>query len=78
MATLTSILGAIIALPKIGAYIEEAIQGICAWYLARQTGETLSQIADAAAAAGRATDAESRFKAAELWQKALSRSRTTP
>lgn len=68
-----TILNALIAIPKIAGYVEEAAQEIVLWYVGRQQAATLSAIADAAALASRATTDEERYAAAQAWQTALSR-----
>ena len=75
MATFTLILNVLAAIPKVGELIMQACGNIALWYVQQQNNATLSQIADAAAFAARAKTDEDRFKAAELWQTALSRSR---
>lgn len=75
---ITTILDALIAIPKIAGYVETAVSAIVLWYCQRATNQTLSAIADAAALAAKAsTDAE-RYAAAQAWQKALSSPRVTP
>lgn len=75
--TIGTILSALVALPKIGALIESLISSITLWYIQRQTTQTLSQIADAAALASRAQTDDERYQAAQAWQSALSRSRVS-
>lgn len=70
-----TILKALIALPKIGAMIEKAVQQIVAWYISNQQQETYKLLIDAAALSGRAKTHEDRLKALEVWRTALSRPR---
>lgn len=72
------ILNALVALPKILGYVESFASAVTLWFVNRQKGATLVMIADAASMAARADSDEARFKAADAWQAALSRPRTTP
>lgn len=75
MALVTQILGALIALPKIGALINGWIAEITSWYVNMQNEGTKHAIADAAAMAARAETQDDRVAAAKAWRDALSRSR---
>lgn len=75
LAMIPKILDALISIPKIAGYVELAVSAIVSWYVTKQTTETLSAIADAAAFAARANSDEDRYKAAEMWRAALSRDR---
>lgn len=75
MALVISILNALAAIPSILGYVEKFATAVTEWWVNRQTSETLSQIADAAALASRAQSDEDRYKAAEAWRVALSRDR---
>lgn len=77
MPGIGTILDALIAIPKIAGFVQTTVTAIVAWYVEKQTAATLSAIADAAAFAARAQSDDDRYKAAELWAKALSRPRTT-
>ena len=70
-----AILNALIAIPKIGAYVQWAVQQVVSWYINHQDTATLSAIADAAALSARAQTQEDRINAAKAWQSALSQSR---
>lgn len=73
MATLHLLLDALVALPKVGAYIEALIDAISAWRMARLNRENASAIADATAFALRAETKEDRVEAAGRWQTAFRR-----
>ena len=73
--TIGSILSALAAIPSIISAVEAFASAVTLWYVQRQTNETLSAIADAAALASAATTDAERFAAAAAWQAALSRSR---
>jgi hypothetical protein len=62
---------------QLAAYAEEFAAAVMLWYVQRATSETLAGIADAAAAGARSQTKEERFKAADLWQQALSRKRVS-
>lgn len=72
-----SIFTALADIKAIGDYILQFSAMITVWYCQRQNSETLSQIADAAALAARAETDEERYKAADAWHVALSRSRVS-
>lgn len=76
-AFIYALLNALVAIPKIGDLVTSAVSGAVMWYVSRQNNETLSEIADAAAMAARATTDDERYKAAEAWQKALQRPRVS-
>lgn len=73
----TTILNALIAIPQIAGYVETFASTVVLWYVQRQNNTTLSQIADAAALAGRAQTDADRYAAAQAWQTALTRSRVS-
>ena len=75
--TIGTILSALAALPQILGYVESFASAVTLWFVQRQNNETLSAIADAAALASKATDDASRYAAAQAWQSALSRARST-
>jgi hypothetical protein len=77
VATVLVILNALIAIPKIGALIEQFIAQITAWYVQKQNNATLAQIADACNVSINAKTDEDRYAAAAAWQKALSNARVT-
>lgn len=77
MSLVISILNALIALPKIGSLVEKFCAAVSAWWISRQTSETMKAIADAAAFSARAKTDEDRYKGAELWRSALSRDRVS-
>ena len=77
MSTFIAILNALAAIPALLGFVESFAQAIVLWWVQRQTGQTLSLIADAAALAARASTDEERYASAEAWQKALSRPRVT-
>jgi hypothetical protein len=72
---LTSILEALIAIPKIASIVEQLCAGISAWWLSRQQAQTYQAIIDAAALSARAQNHDDRIKALEAWRAALSRNR---
>lgn len=78
MATVSAILSALAAIPKILGFVESFARAVTLWYVGRAQAQTHAEIADAAAYAARATTDEERYLAAEKWQKALSRPRITP
>lgn len=69
------LLQALIALPKIGAIVEQIVAEVTAWYIAQQRAETYQQIINAAAMSARAKNHDDRLKALEAWRVALSRPR---
>lgn len=73
----TAILNALVALPQIAGYVESFAATIVSWWLQRQTNQTLSMVADAAALAAHAETDEARYAAAQNWQTVLSRPRVT-
>lgn len=75
--TVGSILTALAAIPQILGYIEAFAGAVTLWYVQRQQSQALAAIADAAALAARAKNDDERFQAAEAWQAALSRPRTS-
>lgn len=74
---LLAILNALVAIPKIAGYVEQAAAAITLWYVGRQQAQTLSQIADAAALAAKAETDADRYKAADAWASALKRPRVS-
>lgn len=70
-----TILSALVAIPQIAGYVQAFVSQIILWYVQNSTNQTLSQIADAAALASKATTDEERFAAAEAWRSALNRPR---
>lgn len=72
-----AVLGALAALPKIAAYVEQFAAACALWWISRQKTETLAEIADAAALTARAQTQEDRYAAIEKWREALSRPRVT-
>lgn len=72
-----AILNALVAIPKIAGYVEQAVGQIVLWYVQRANNQTLSAIADASALASRAKSDEERYAAAQKWQEALSRPRVS-
>ena len=77
IALLLSIFKALAAIPAILGYVEDFAAGVALWYCQRQTNETLSQIADAAAFASVAKTDDERYEASEKWHDALGRDRIT-
>jgi hypothetical protein len=77
MATITLILNALVAIPKIAGYVETFAAAIVSWYVNRQTTETLAAIANAADLAATATTQDQRYAAAQAWQTALQRPRVS-
>lgn len=77
MAFIPKLLEALVAIPKIAGLVEKYVGAVVLWYVSRQKSETLGLIADAAAYAARAQTREDRLNAAQKWQNALSRPRTT-
>lgn len=73
-----AILNALAAIPAILGYVESFAAVVTLWYCQRQTNETLTEIADAAALAANAKTDSDKFAAADAWAKALSRPRVTP
>ena len=76
--TIGTILSALIAIPKIGTLVSNAVSAVVLWYCQNATNQTLSAIADAAALAAKAQTDDERYAAAAAWSAALSRSRITP
>lgn len=70
-----TILEALIALPKIGSLVMAICAQISRWWIGKQKTDTLELINEAMIATMRAQTDEDRYKAAEAWQLALSRSR---
>ena len=70
-----TILEALIALPKIGSFIMAICGQISQWWISKQKADTLELLNEAMIATIRAQTDEDRYKAAEAWQLALSRSR---
>lgn len=70
-----TIIEGLIALPKIGIMISSVIAEIVGWWIQRQKKETLALIVDAAAKTAHAETAEERFRAAEMWQSVIQRTR---
>jgi hypothetical protein len=77
-STIMAVLNALAAIPKILGFVESFASAVAIWWCQRQTGNTLSAIADAAALASRAKNDEERMAAAMAWRDALSRPRITP
>jgi PIN domain nuclease of toxin-antitoxin system len=75
MAFVTSLLNALAAIPKIVGYVEQFAAAVTDWYVKRQTAQTLSMIADAAALGARAKTQKDRLDADKAWKAALSRDR---
>lgn len=69
------VLNALVSIPKIAGYVEQAVQAIVMWYVQTSTKETLSAISDVAAVAARAKTDEDRYASALAWKSALSRPR---
>lgn len=74
---ITTILNALIAIPKIAGYVQSAVQTIVLWYVQRQNNQTLQSIADAAALSARAQTDGDRYAAAQAWQTALTKPRVS-
>ena len=72
-----TLLNALIAVPKLASLVESLCAQITAWYVARQTNETLSLIADAAALSANSKTDQDRLNASKAWQIALSRDRVS-
>jgi len=70
-----AILNALVAIPKIAGYVQTFASAVVSWYVSRQTQETLSAIADAAALAANAKTDDEKFAAAQKWQTALAMGR---
>lgn len=70
-----SLFTAIANVKQLAEYADKFASMIMLWYVQSSQSATLSQIADAAAMSARAQTQEDRFKAAEAWQRALSRPR---
>lgn len=77
IAFLLQLFAALASVKALVGYAEEFARGVVAWYVQNATSTTLAEIADAAAMQARAESDEDRYKAAEAWQKALSRPRVT-
>lgn len=75
--SITLILNALVAIPKIASYVESFATGVITWYVQRQNNQTLSMISDAAALAARAQTDGDRYAAAQAWQNALTRPRVS-
>lgn len=75
MTTFLSVLTALANIRIIGGYIEQFAGAISIWWIQRQKRDTLGLIADATAFLAAAEDDDARYKASELWRKALSRPR---
>lgn len=75
MTLLIAVLDALAAIPAIAGYVNQVIQAVIGWYVARQQADALAAIADAAAFAARAQTDEDRYAAAKKWQQALSHPR---
>jgi hypothetical protein len=73
--SVATILEALIAIPGIAAAVYKFVSAVVAWYVQKQTNETLAAIADAAAFAARAQTDADRYQAAQKWRDVLSRSR---
>lgn len=76
MTTVIIILEAIIAIPKIGAMIENWAGLLSMWWLSRQTEKTKEAIYEAAKEGAQAVTKEDRIEALKKWQAALSRPRS--
>jgi hypothetical protein len=72
---MAAFLSGVIALAKVIPLIDSAIRQLFALYVVSYDRETLIEIADAAALSARAESQDERFKAADAWQKALTRVR---
>lgn len=70
---ITTLLGVVIALPKIGEQVKQIVGLVVAWWMSIQDEKTAHAIADAAAFALRAKTQEERYEASERWKAALSR-----
>jgi hypothetical protein len=77
MAFVTALLNALAAIPAIEAEVDEVVQAIITWWVARQNTATLALVADAAALASRAQTSEDRLNADIAWKTALSQPRIT-
>lgn len=66
-----AILNALVAIPQIASYVEQAVAAATLWWVQRQQAQTLSSIADAAALAAKAQTDEDRYKATDAWANAL-------
>lgn len=75
---ISTILNALVAIPKILGFVEDFASAVTLWYCQRAQASTLKDIADAAALGARAQSDEDRYKAAAAWQAALSKPRITP
>jgi len=62
-------------IPALVSTLDKWLTEIISWYLSKQTKDTLSEIADAAAFASKAKTKEERYEAAKKWQDAISRTR---
>lgn len=65
----------ILAVDRLSGTVKEALAAASYVYATTATKETLSQIADAAAAQARANTKEDRHAALDRWRSALSRTR---
>jgi hypothetical protein len=72
-----AILSALAALPSILGYVNQFCQAVLVWYIQRQDTIALSAIQDALAAQTKAVTQGDRFAAADAWQVAFSKPRTT-
>jgi len=65
------------AIPAILGYVKDFAGQVTLWFIQQQNNETLSKIADAAAFTARAQNDAERYKAAQMWQDAISRPRVS-
>ena len=77
LSLIPALLNALIAIPKIADSVNAVVTQITLWYVQRQQAAVLSSIADAAAFAAKAQTDDDRYKAAQMWQDALTKPRTT-
>lgn len=77
MTLVLAILNALAAIPAIAKYVERFCAAIVTWWISRQKSETKAALADALAFGARANSQEDRFKADDLWAKAISSPRVS-
>lgn len=75
MAFVVALLNALVAIPKIAAYVEMVIDGIVQWQIQRKKAETLAALSDAIALVARAKSQEERYAAAKKLQEAMAAGR---
>lgn len=78
MITAGAIFSAIVAAIQAIPIVDQWFQQLMIYWMNAQTQATKSAIADAAAAAARATTDDERYKADAQWQLALQRQRILP